>query len=353
MKTLDSLGITIPIVQAPMAGISTPAMAATVSNAGGLGSIAIGATDAAGARTLIEETRALTDRPFNVNLFVHDEPETDIVREQIWLSAMRPLFQNFGMSAPPSLRKIYKSFAVDDDMLSMLLEAVPDVISFHFGIPSADRIKSLQSVGCLLMATATNIAEAQAIENAGIAMIVAQGWEAGGHRGMFDPTSRDDRLGTLQLTRLLVARSNLPIIAAGGIMNGAGIHAVLSLGACAAQLGTAFIACPQSNADEAYQMALKSSGAAHTVMTKAVSGRLARCLPNLFTDWGAHAPADVPDYPFAYAAGKTLNAAAKMFGETGYGAHWAGQGAPLSRSMGAAELINVLWQEVVENSHPQ
>lgn len=351
MNTLESLGITIPIVQAPMAGISTPAMAAAVSNAGGLGSIALGATDAIAARFLIAETRALTARPINVNLFVHDEPKADTERDQIWFNAMRPMFHSYGMSPPSALRNIYKSFSADDDMLSMLLEVVPDVVSFHFGIPSADRIRSLQSSGCLLMATATNIAEAEAIENAGIAVIVAQGWEAGGHRGVFDPTGRDDQYSTLTLTRLLVARSKLPIISAGGIMDGAGIKAALAHGAHAAQLGTAFIDCPESNADEAYRVSLKSSSAAHTIMTKAISGRLARCLPNRFTHWGASAPADIPDYPLAYDAGKALNAAAVTYGETGYGAQWAGQGAPLTRSMGAAELVNVLWQEVAENSY--
>ena len=345
MKTLDRLRITIPIVQAPMAGVSTPAMAAAVSNAGGLGSIAVGATDAAEARCMIEETRALTDHPFNVNLFVHDEPRADVAREQNWLNAMRPVFQSYGKEPPLALRRIYKSFAVDDDMLAMLIEVVPKVVSFHFGLPSADRIRLLRQAGCLLLASATNVAEAQAIEDAGIDMIVAQGWEAGGHRGVFDPCVPDDQLGTMALTRLLVARSSLPVIAAGGIMDGAGIKATLALGAAAAQLGTAFIACMESNADEAYRTALMGPGAEHTIMTTAVSGRPARGLANRFTQWASSVPVEVPDYPIAYDAGKALNTAARASGETGYGAQWAGQGAPLSRPMGAAELIDVLWRE--------
>lgn len=348
MTLLDRLGVTIPIVQAPMAGVSTPALAAAVSNAGGLGSIAVGATDAAGALSMIEETRASTDRAFNVNLFVHATPRPDKAREQAWLDALRPLFQSYGAEPPLALRTIYKSFADDDDMLAMLIEAAPPVISFHFGVPSADRIAALREAGCLLLASATSPAEARAIEQAGIDIVVAQGWEAGGHRGVFDPAAPDDRLGTMALTRLLVRQSALPVIAAGGLMDGAGIKAALALGAIAAQLGTAFIACPESSADEAFRAALASPSAEHTVITWAISGRPARCLANRFTRWGTEAPVQVPDYPIAYDAGKALHAAAKAAGESGFAAQWAGQGAPLSRHMKAAELVELLWREARE-----
>lgn len=346
MSLIEQLGLTAPIIQAPMAGVSTPRMAAAVCDAGALGSIAVGATDAAGARRMIIETRALTDRPFNVNLFVHAAPRRDVAVEAAWLKALTPQFQAFGATPPAGLDTIYQSFADDDAMLAALLADAPRVVSFHFGLPDAERIRALKQVGCLLLATAPNLDEALACKTAGVDAIVAQGWEAGGHRGMFDPEAEDSRLGTLALTRLLMLRTGLPVIAAGGIMDGRGVRAALDLGAVAAQLGTAFIACPESAADAGYRAALSSDAAHHTTMTCAVSGRPARCLRNRFTEWGEQTTAVIPDYPVAYDAGKALNAAAKAAGETGFGAQWAGQGAPLTRAMPAADLIAALIEEM-------
>ena len=213
-------------------------------------------------------------------------------------------------------------------------------------LKTGPRIAALKQAGCLLLASVTSLAEAQAAERAGIDMLVAQGYEAGGHRGVFDPHATDDRLGTLALTRLLAMRTRVPVIAAGGIMDGAGVAAALGLGAVAAQLGTAFIACPESAADAAYRAALMGEGAAHTVMTRVISGRPARCLPNRFTLLGETLTAAVPDYPIAYDAGKALNAAAKAQGEDGYGAQWAGQGAPLARALPAADLVRAIAAEM-------
>lgn len=347
MSFVDRFDLALPLVQAPMAGVSTPALAAAVCEAGGLGSIAVGATDAAGARAMIAELRERTARAFNVNLFVHATPTPNAAREATWLAWLAPSFAAFGAEPPAALRTIYKSFADDPAMLALLLELAPPVASFHFGIPSADAIAALRSRGIYLMATATSPAEADAIAAAGIDAIVAQGIEAGGHRGMFDPAAPDDKLGTLALTRLLVRRSPLPVVAAGGIMDGAGIAAALDLGAVAAQLGTAFIACPESSADEGFRAALASPAAAHTTMTSAISGRPARVLANRFAALGAATDRPpVPDYPIAYDAGKALNAAAKARGEYGFGAQWAGQGAPLARVMPAADLVRTLRDEL-------
>lgn len=346
MSILERLGLSVPILQAPMAGVSTPRMAAAVSNAGALGGIAVGATDAAGAAAMMAETRALTDRPFNVNLFVHADPTPNPAVEAAWLEALSPTFAAYGAEPPKALRTIYRSFANDDAMLAALLAHPPVVVSFHFGLPDAGRVAALKGAGCLLLATATSLDEARAVKAAGIDAVVAQGWEAGGHRGVFDPDAPDDRRGTLALTRLLVAEGGLPVVAAGGIMDGAGVRAALHLGAVAAQLGTAFIACPESAADEAYRSALGSEAARHTTMTRAVSGRPARCLANRFTALGERLSATVPAYPIAYDAGKALNAAAKARGEGGYGAQWAGQGAPMARRLPAGELIAVLKGEM-------
>jgi nitronate monooxygenase len=344
MIALQQLGVTTPIVQAPMAGVSTPEMAAAVSNSGGLGSIGVGATSAADAGALIAATRARTSRAFNVNLFVQATARADVAREELWLEALRPLFLRYGAEPPSTLQTIYPSFADDDAMLGLLVKTAPPVVSFNCGVPSADRIAALKRVGCVQLATATCLAEARLIEAAGIDMIVAQGWEAGGHRGVFDPAAHDDKLGTTALTRLLVVRAGLPVIAAGGMMDGAGVRAALSLGAVATQLGTAFVSCPESGADDAYRAALDGEGVNHTVMTQAISGRPARCLPNLFTRWKMEAAHQAPAYPVVYDAGKALNAAVRTAGESGFGAQWAGQGAPLHRSMAADVLVKLLWQ---------
>lgn len=346
MTFLDRLGVTAPIIQAPMAGTSTPLLAARVSEAGALGSIAVGAVDADGATTMISEVRSLTDRPFNVNLFVHATPRRDAAIETAWLDALAPTFRSFGAEAPTSLKPAYASFNDDEAMFVALLAAAPPVVSFHFGLPAAHRVGALKQAGCLLIASATTLDEALVCKAAGMDAVVAQGWEAGGHRGMFDPEADDSRLGMAALTRLLVRDAGIPIMAAGGIMNGAGIRAALDLGAVAAQLGTAFIACPESAADAAYRGLLLSDAAADTGMTAAISGRPARALPNRFTDLGRSLTSAIPDYPVAYDAGKALNAAARAAGETGFAAQWAGQGAPLARALPASDLVATLIQEM-------
>ncbi len=356
MKLLDLLAIDLPIIQAPMAGVSSPALAAAVSNAGALGSIAVGATDAEGARRMIAAVRERSGRSLNVNVFCHQPAKADSLVEAAWLEHLRPHFERFGAKPPSRLQEIYRSFVEDDAMLAALLSDRPRAVSFHFGLPSVERIRALREAGIVLLACVTSVAEGRAAADAGVQAIVAQGFEAGGHRGVFDADADDDCLGTLPLTRLLVRRLELPVIAAGGIMDGAGIAAALSLGASAAQLGTAFIACPESDADAGYRRALASDAAYRTVMTRAVSGRPARCLSNRFTALGAGiAPRQIPSYPIAYDAGKALNRAAKAAHEAGYGAQWAGQGAPLSRGLPAAELVSVLAEEyrrALETSEP-
>lgn len=348
-RLLELLRIEVPIIQAPMAGVSTPAMAAAVSNAGALGSIGVGATDAAGAQRMIAEFRERSARSVNVNVFCHAPARADAGREGRWIERLRPEFARHGAAPPAALREIYRSFVEDDDMLAMLVRERPAVVSFHFGIPSRERVGALRDAGIVLLGTATNVVEARALAAAGIDAVVAQGYEAGGHRGVFDPRADDDRLGTFALTRLLVHELDQPVIAAGGIMDGAGIAAALHLGAAAAQLGTAFVPCDESQADAGYRAALKTDAAHHTVMTRVISGRPARCLANSFTAIGREVdPSAVPDYPIAYDAGKALHAAARVRGEYGYGAQWAGQGAPLVRAMPAAQLLAVLRREMSE-----
>ncbi|MBV8682478.1 MAG: nitronate monooxygenase [Caulobacteraceae bacterium] len=347
---MQRLGLKLPIVQAPMAGTSTPALAAAVTNAGGLGSIGVGATDSAGARSMVEALRGRTNGAFNVNVFCHRPATADADRERAWLSALEPVFKRYGAQAPAAIGEIYTSFLADEAMQDLLVEMRPAVVSLHFGLPSARTIGRLKSAGVILFSTATNLEEAEKAAAAGVDAIVAQGYEAGGHRGVFDPDAPDAKLGVFALTRLLVSRISLPVIAAGGIMDGAGIAAVLDLGAELAQLGTAFVGCPESNADDYYRRALFGPGAMATRMSAVISGRPARCLANRITaleDEELKGLA-IPDYPITYDAGKALAAAGRAGGEGGFGAQWAGQGAPLARSLPAAELVAALARELAD-----
>ncbi len=299
---------------------------------------------------MIKDIRDRTRRPFNVNVFCHQPAQPDRSVERAWLDYLRPHFAEFNSEPPAELRQIYTSFLKDDRMLAAVLAKKPHVVSFHFGLPSAEHVRALRAVGIVLLATATNIAEGRAAANAGVHGVVAQGYEAGGHRGIFDPAMADDCLGTVALTRLLVRGLDVAV-AAGGIMDGAGIAAALRMGASAAQLGTAFFACLESGADANYGKALVSDTANHTVMTSAISGRPARCLRSRFTLLGQHtSPRQIPAYLIAYDAGKALCAAAKRANETGYGVQWAGQGAPLSRALPAADLVATLAREMAQSA---
>jgi nitronate monooxygenase len=334
---LKKLGLSVPIIQAPMAGVSTAEMAAAVSNGGGLGSIGVGAVDAPTARGMIAAVRRLSDRPLNVNVFCHRPAVADRARQSAWLAELAPQFDRFGAKPPRELKEIYTSFVENEALLEVLLAERPGVVSFHFGLPKREWIAALKKSGSVLLASATNLAEAGTIAAASIDAVVAQGFEAGGHRGTFDPQASDDCLGTLALTRLLVSNLQIPVIAAGGIMDGAGVAGCLVLGASAAQLGTAFVACPESSADADYRAALLSG--TPTIMTRAISGRAARGLVNRLTAVVEPISDRVPAYPIAYDAAKALIAAAKAAGQAGYGAQWAGQGAPLARAMPAAALL--------------
>lgn len=342
---LARLGIEHPIIQAPMAGVSTPSLAAAVSNSGGLGSLGLGASNVEQSRAMIRATRALTSRPINVNLFCHRPATADAAREATWLAYLEPHFASFGARPPQALREIYESFVSSEPMLALLLEERPAIVSFHFGLPSSEWIAQFRAAGIVTLACATNSEEATLCERAGVDAIVAQGVEAGGHRGVFDPERGDDGIGTLALVRMLVKQCNRPIVAAGGIMDGQGMAAAIALGAAGVQMGTAFVLCPESSANTAYREQMKSERAHHTRITAAISGRGARGLPNrMYELIEAGAPA-VPDYPIAYDAAKALHAVASAQGNHEFAAYWAGQAAPLARELPAAELMSQLVRE--------
>ncbi|WP_434658961.1 NAD(P)H-dependent flavin oxidoreductase [Klebsiella sp. MISC125] len=342
-RLTQQLDIDYPIIQAPMAGVSTPELAAAVSHAGALGSLGLGSSTVAQAEALINRTRQLTTRPFNVNLFCHDPAIRDPQREAQWIEQLRPEFSRFNRHPPETLAEIYLSFQQNPQMAELLLDLAPAVISFHFGIPDREVIRRMREKGIVTLASATCVKEALWIAAHGIDMVVAQGYEAGGHRGMFDPLAPDGQMSTFTLVQALKQQMELPIIAAGGIMDGAGINSVMNLGAEGVQLGTAFLLCPESAADAGYRQAIKDRSDGQTFLTSAISGRPARCIANGWREMKElHA---VPAYPVAYDVGKALATAAKAQGDHQYGAHWAGQGVNLIRELSAAELIQTLISE--------
>lgn len=320
------------VVQAPMAGTSTPELAVAVCNAGGLGFVALGALEGVGAGKAIRAVRQGTDRIFGVNLFCHAPARRDAARETRWIETLRPEFKRFGATPPAVLSEIYPSFCGNDAMLSVLLAERPAIVGCHFGLPAPDQIAALKVAGCRLWATATSVAEGRAIVDAGFDVIVAQGYEAGGHRGIFDPHGLDERLDQAALVRALLPLG-LPVVAAGAIMERSAAHAAMDAGAAAVQCGTAFLRAPEAATSAAHRAALSGG---QTAMTRAVSGRPARCLLNDFTAIG---DAGAADYPVAYDIGKALNAAAMAQGNTGYGAFWAGTGAAASVARPAADTV--------------
>lgn len=320
------------VVQAPMAGTSTPELAVAVSETGGLGFVALGALDAQGAARAIRAVRQGTDRLFGVNLFCHAPARRDAAREAGWADKLRPVFQRFGAEPPAALSEIYPSFRGNDDMLAVLLAERPAIVGCHFGLPAPDQIAALKGAGCRLWATATSVAEGRSIRDAGFDVIVAQGYEAGGHRGIFDPDGPDQRLDHAALVRALVPLG-LPVVAAGAIMDRAAARKAMAAGAVAVQCGTAFLRAPEAATPDRHRAALRGG---RTVMTRAISGRPARCLAN---DFAAIDGAEAADYPVAYDIGKALNAAAMARGHTGYGAFWAGTGAAVSVARPAADTV--------------
>ena len=338
----DRIGIDYPVFQAPMAGgPSTPELAAAVSNAGGLGSLGAGYASAEAVRDVIRATRALTSRPFCMNLFAPEavpapSPD-DVARAQ---AALLPFRTEVGLpaAAAPAAGQPFR------DQLRVLLEERVPVFSTTFGALSPEDVAALARNGAVVMGTATNVREARALEATGVHAVVAQSGEAGGNRGTFLGPVEGGLAGTLSLVPQIADAVRIPVVAAGGIMDGRGIAAALALGASAVALGTAFLPCPESGASRPYKEAvLARRDADETTLTRAFSGRWARGLRNRFTEALAGAP--VLAYPLQNSMTADLRREAAKAGKADLLSLWAGQGVPLARSMPAAELLRALVRE--------
>jgi nitronate monooxygenase len=331
-----------PIVQAPMAGgTDTPEMAAAVSEAGGLGSLGCGYLSPEAIATAIARVRALTSKPFAVNLFALDYTALD--RDPAPMLALLGPYHRELRLPPPTLPQVPgHRFA---DQAAVLLAARVPVWSFTFGIPPADLLAAGKAASILTVGTATTVREAALLAAAGVDAVSAQGAEAGGHRGTFDGDFAAAMVPTAALVRDIVRQVALPVIAAGGIMDGTDVRAALALGAAAVQLGTAFVACPESGASPAYKAAILAAAANPTdttAITRAFSGRPARGLRNRFmAEIDPHIDAILP-YPWQNAATRPLRAAAAAAGQADLQNLWAGQGVARARALPAAILLATL-----------
>jgi nitronate monooxygenase len=339
---LDRLGFAHPVVLAPMAGAGGIELAIAVANAGGLGSLPCGMASPEQIEREVAQFREAVAAPLNLNFFCHSLDEQ--VDDSAWRALLTPYYAELGIDvceAPPLRRPFSAEWA---DLVERLR---PKAVSFHFGLPAADLLDRVRAAGAVVIGNATSLAEGRWLVERGIDAVIAQGWEAGGHSGYF-LTDAPEQIGTFALVRLLADALPVPVIAAGGIMDGRGIAAALTLGASAVQLGTAFLGSPESLIAEPYRRALTSDRAEHTVMTNLVSGRLARGMLNrLIADLGPVC-AEAPAYPHASTALAPLRRAAEAQGRDDFTPLWAGQGAPLVRTYPAADIMQRLVQDALK-----
>ncbi len=342
---LHTLALRLPIVQGPMAGSDTPALAAAVSAAGGLGMIGAGMSAPARIAEATAEVRRCTDQPFGINLFVQDTPTPDAATVAQALERLAPLYAELGLPPPEMPARWCEDFRAQFDAL---LAARPAVASFTFGILNSADVARLHAAGCYVVGTATTVAEALAWADVGADAVCASGMEAGGHRGSFLGNFAASMIGTLALVPQCVdalCPRGVAVIAAGGIMDGRGIAAAQALGAEAVQMGTAFLVCPESGIGNAYRQALAGATATDTRTTRIFSGRPARAIVNRMVEQLQAFEDSVPAYPVQNALTGALRRAAAQAGRGDYLSMWAGQGVAAARPLPAAALVAQLEEE--------
>jgi len=342
-ELLKLLGIEHPIIQGPMGGgPSTPELVAAVSNAGGLGSLGAAYLTPDQITDAIRRIRALSSRPFNVNLFAGGWNTNHDFDAGPMLEMLSEVHEKLGLPTPAAPKPVPDPFPAQ---LEAVLDARPPIFSFTFGIPDPGAMSRLKSEGIIVLGTATTVKEAQELEQANVDAIVAQGAEAGAHRGTFLDSFESSMIPTLDLVRATASAVKLPIIATGGIMDGHDIVAALNAGASAAQLGTAFLPCPESGASDVYKRAILAAKDDTTIVTRAFSGRPARGLSNAFMASVDGTELILP-YPLQNALTRPMRTAAAQKGLPDYLSLWAGQGVARARAMPAGELVALLVQEM-------
>jgi nitronate monooxygenase len=344
---LHILGTELPILQAPMAGAQGSALAIAVSKAGGLGALPGAMLTPDTLRRELAAIRAATDRPYNVNFFCHALPQPDAPREAAWREALLPYFAEFGVD-PDVLPGGAARVPFGPEAASVLEEFRPPVVSFHFGLPSPQLLARVRAWGARVLSSATTVQEALWLQERGVDAIIAQGWEAGGHRGMFLGDDLNTQIGTMALVRQVVDAVRVPVIAAGGIGDAEGVAAALALGAAGVQVGTAYLLCPEATISALHRAALSSEAARVTALTHVFTGRPARGIVNrVMRELGALHPA-APAFPLAGARMGALRSAAEARGSSDFSPLWSGQNAAACQARPAAEVTWALARGVGE-----
>ena len=341
MTLQELLGLELPIIQAPMAGAQGSALAIAVSNAGGLGSLPCAMLSLDAMRSELTLLRAGTAKPFNVNFFCHSVPAPNPQREEAWKKTLLPYFEEFEID-PAAIPSGPGRLPFSSTIADALAEFRPPVVSFHFGLPPDDLLAQVRSWGSKILSSATTVEEARWLEAQGVDAIIAQGLEAGGHRGMFLTDDLNTQVGTLALVPQIRRAVKLPVIAAGGIADTAGVSAALALGAAGVQVGTAYLLCPEANTGALHRAALKSDAARVTTLTNLFTGRPARGIVNRVIRQLGAMNATAPAFPLATSAIAPIRSAAEAKGDDGFSPLWAGQNASGCMEISAAELTRVL-----------
>ena len=336
----DLVGITVPIIQAPMVGPKAR-LAAAVSAAGGLGSLACAALTPDQIRTEVAQIRAATAAPFNLNFFCHAPAAPDPGRDAAWRSALASFYEELGLD-PAAPVTMANRTPFDDAMAEVVAELRPRVVSFHFGLPAEPLLRRVREAGCLILSSATTVREARWLAERGVDAVIAQGAEAGGHRGMFLTDAPASQVGTIALVPQIVDAVDVPVIAAGGIADPRGVAAAFALGAGAVQVGTAYLRCPEAGIAAPYRAALNAARDEDTALTNVLTGRPARGLLNRVVREMGPLSAAAPAFPGAAVALQPLRTAAEAQGSGDFSPLWSGQAVGLSRERPAAELTRLL-----------
>ncbi|HEY6599525.1 MAG TPA: nitronate monooxygenase [Pseudomonadales bacterium] len=340
-ELLERLGIELPIIQAPMAGSQGSALAIAVSNAGGLGSLPCAMLGVDAMSKEIAAIRAATQGPFAVNFFCHKPPRDDAERDAAWRTLLKPYYRDFRVD-PNSIPRGAPRRPFDIEYADVLAKFAPPVVTFHFGLPSPELVDQVRAWGAFVMSSATTVDEALWLEERGVDAVIAQGAEAGGHRGMFLTTDVATQVGTFALLPQIVRAVKVPVIAAGGIADARGVRAVLSLGASAAQVGTAYLLCPEATTGAVHRAALAGSASRVTALTNVFTGRPARGIVNRLMREMGPINATAPEFPLAAAAVAPLRAKAEALGSGDFSPLWSGQNATGCKPIPAAELTREL-----------
>ena len=337
----DLFAVELPIIQAPMATSQGSALAIAVSNAGGLGSLPCATLSIDQIRQELAAITAATTKPYNVNFFVHRQPQPDQAREAAWRKVLAPYYAELGIdhsviqSGPGRL-------PFGDEAANLLEEFKPPVVSFHFGLPSEAQVARVKRWGAKVLSSATTVEEARWLEARGVDAVIAQGLEAGGHRGIFLSEDLDTQVGTFALVQQIAKAVRVPVIAAGGIADASGVKAALQLGAAAVQVGTAYMLCPEATTSPVHRAALKSDGAAFTALTNVFTGRAARGIVNRLMREAGPISSVAPAFPLAASAVLPLRMKAEARGSGDFSSLWAGQNAVGCREIPAAKLTRLL-----------